>query len=332
MRGQFAETETTLVPGTTLGDNQHETVRRARVPKVPRRIVERNPIRRAAIVVRQGEAVVEVGRGRGTQINAPRVNAGRIWRAIVVGAGIPFMLATASMVVLAPAAQATHCPAETEQIRLEQEQRDGLSLPDCRAYEQVSPTSKNLADASGRAGLVQSSRTGNAVSFFSLLPFPGVPGSSDFPIYLSMRDDQGWSPPQGLLPPSAPGPIGGGVIGWTEELDDVVTEAPGEAGDIEVSETYGREYARLGSGGIGKGGPYLAASTPDGSNIIIEDEAPLTVGAIEGRPNVYEWHDNRLSLIAADAAVGPASGARGKSYTENALSENGSRVFLTSLE
>lgn len=266
------------------------------------------------------------------RIKVSRADHVRIWRVAAAHGGMAFVLATVGVVVLAATAHATRCPTETEQIRLEQEQRDGLSLPDCRAYEQVSPTNKNLADASGRAGLVQSARTGEAVTFFSILPLPGTPGSSSFPIYLSTRGEEGWSRPQGLLLPTTPGPIGGSVLGWSEELKGVLTEAPGEAGEIDVSENYGKEYFTLGSGGIGRGAPYVADATLNGSTVILEDEAPLVPGAIEGKPNVYEWHENRLSLIAADAAAGPAAGARGTSYTENAISEDGSRVFFTDME
>jgi hypothetical protein len=258
--------------------------------------------------------------------------AGSRGRGAVAAGVVALALALSGTAMLPAGARAAPCSPETEQIRLEQEQRDSSTLPDCRAYEQVSPTNKNLADASGRAGLVQSARSGNAVTFFSILPFPGIPGSSGFPIYLSTRGEGGWSLPQGLLPRSDPGPLGGGVVGWTEELADVITEAPGEAGDIEISTNYGKEYLPLGRGGIGKGSPYVAGSTPDGSTIVVEDEAPLIEGAIEKEPNVYEWHDSRLSLIAADAAVGSVGGAREKSYTESAISEDGSRVFFTDLQ
>ena len=75
----------------------------------------------------------------------------------------------------------------------------GQSLPDCRAYEQVSPVDKNTSDAYGRPGFVQSSPSGESASYYSIVPFPGIPGSSEFPIYLSTRGGHGWST-QGLLP------------------------------------------------------------------------------------------------------------------------------------
>ncbi len=252
-------------------------------------------------------------------------------RRLVMVQAMALTLAAACVVVLPADAYATRCSPETEQIRSEQEQYDGSILPDCRAYEQVSPTDKNLADASGRVGLVQSARLGDAVTYFSILPFPGIPGSSGFPIYLGTRGKEEWST-QGLRPATTPGPVGGGVVGWNEDLEDIVIEESDEAHAIELSAKGGREYVPLLGSGRGAGEAYLAGATPNGSSIVLEDEAALVKGAIEGEPNVYEWHDDHLSLIAKDAAAGPEGGARGKSYTENLISEDGSRIFFTSLE
>ena len=65
-------------------------------------------------------------------------------------------------------ASANSCP--NEQIR--KQEALASQLPDCRAYEQVSPVNKNTTDAQGRPYLVQSSPSGSGVVYFSLLPFP----------------------------------------------------------------------------------------------------------------------------------------------------------------
>ena len=51
-------------------------------------------------------------------------------------------------------AQAEGCRNE----RLREQDGSALRLPDCRAYEQVSPVDKDFTDAAGIPGLVQSSR------------------------------------------------------------------------------------------------------------------------------------------------------------------------------
>ena len=51
------------------------------------------------------------------------------------------------------------------------------ALPDCRAYEQVSPVEKNYADALGAVTSVRAAPSGEAVTFDSLGPFPLGGGS-----------------------------------------------------------------------------------------------------------------------------------------------------------
>src|ERR1035441_6410822 len=97
------------------------------------------------------------------------------------------------------------------------------ALPDCRAYEQVSPVDKNLSDADGPAGQVQASPSGEGVTFFSVLPFPGVPGAGALLTYLATRGEGGWST-QGLLPESDPA-ARTNVRGLTEDMAYEVVEA-----------------------------------------------------------------------------------------------------------
>src|ERR1700678_412122 len=82
---------------------------------------------------------------------------------------------------LAAFARAEGCP--NEQLR----EQDGysLQLPDCRAYEQISPVDKNFTDALGEADVVQSSPSGDGVTFFSDTPFPGVLSATGPSLYLS---------------------------------------------------------------------------------------------------------------------------------------------------
>ena len=77
-------------------------------------------------------------------------------------------------------ARAEGCPNE----RLRGQDGYALQLPDCRAYEQVSPIDKNFTDALGEADVVQSSPSGEAVTFFSIAPFPGVLSAASIPTYL----------------------------------------------------------------------------------------------------------------------------------------------------
>ena len=100
---------------------------------------------------------------------------------------------------MAAPARAEGCP--NEQLR----GQDGyaLQLPDCRAYEQVSPVEKNFTDALGESDVVQSSPSGGGVTFFSHAPFPGVLSATSPPLYLSTRTGGEWST-QGLVPVDDP--------------------------------------------------------------------------------------------------------------------------------
>src|SRR5580700_187185 len=97
--------------------------------------------------------------------------------------------------LVAPAAGATG-PCPNEQVRVEEPYAP--VLPDCRAYEQVSPVEKNYADALGAVTTVRASASGEAVTFDSLGTFPLGEGSSGegssqlFTIYLSARGSEGW--------------------------------------------------------------------------------------------------------------------------------------------
>lgn len=92
------------------------------------------------------------------------------------------------------------------------------NLPDCRAYEQVSPVDKNGADAQGYPNAVQASESGDAVTFVSHAGLPGGVGSQDFPFYLARRGAAGGWTSSGILPPSKLG-IFIRVQGWTSNLE-----------------------------------------------------------------------------------------------------------------
>ncbi len=227
------------------------------------------------------------------------------------------------------------------------------ALPDCRAYEQVSPVDKNLSDAAGPGGSVQSSPSGQGVTFFSILPFPEVRGAGNYLTYLATRGGSQWSS-EGLLPESDPGG-GSGVAGLTEDLAYTIVKAkepilapgatPGQS-NYYIRDNLTGSYQLLAPG---PGEAYFADATPNDSRILFEDTAQLVSGAAPGVTNLYEWSGGQLSLAGvlpdgsapAGGAVagpgGPATAAEGMSpggaesgfYTEDTISEDGSRVFFT---
>ncbi len=246
-----------------------------------------------------------------------------------------------------------------ESIRLQ----EGLaqSLPDCRAYEQVTPVWKNLADAHGGANEIQTSPNGSLATFFSTVPFPGIPGSASFPIYLSQREGTVggalWAT-DGLVPPSAPG-TAADVTGTTNDLSKIVVLSyeelapggvPGKANYyVRDSKTGRYQLFATEAAGESPQGLKVAAATPGGARIIFEDSAKLLPGAREGVYNLYEWTESGTSLVgvlpeSGEAPVGGTSagagecepegcagsgGALGEFYTEDVISTDGSKVFFT---
>ena len=245
-------------------------------------------------------------------------------------------------------------------------------LPDCRGYEQVSPVEKNLSDAAGKGGFVQSAPSGEGVTFYSLLPFSIGSGGGDFPTYLSERndEDEGWAY-EGLLPPSNPGSPAS-VIGMSEDLSESVV-AVGSAGprlamgaqpnqpNVYLYATATKSYRLLAAGG---GGTVLSDVTPDDSDILFEDKGKLTENAVDftgnrEATNLYEWENGNVVLAGVlpggevpkegGSVAGPGGpaveesergeintelpgGSTDKFYTQHTISEDGSRIFFTDVK
>jgi hypothetical protein len=247
-------------------------------------------------------------------------------------------------------ARAEGCP--NEQLR----GQDGyaLKLPDCRAYEQVSPVDKNFTDALGEADVVQSSPSGDGVTFFSAAPFPGVLSATGPSLYLSTRVEGDWST-QGLVPQTIPRSLpehgSASVLSLTEDLSHaIVNTSPGlEAGMAPGHYSYLRDSATGSFRLLGPGIATFADVTANDSRIIFESRERLLPSAAPGVVNLYEWAYGQLSVVgvlpasegdeapAEGSVAGPggpalggaAGGATGRFYTQNTISEDGSRVFFS---
>jgi WD40-like Beta Propeller Repeat len=289
------------------------------------------------------------------------------WGGTFLGVGARCLLPAMSTLILVtvagmqePVALAAGCPNEPMRAR----QVHAVELPDCRAYEQVSPVDKNGVNAVGGLGIVQASPDGARVAYASEAPFPQATGSQGgTPFYLSARSlTPEWST-FGLTPPTEPGPVRDEhqqnyISGSTEDLTrTVVVEeeqalAPGATSG--KPNAYVRDNAtgayQLLAGDLAQ--PpliYLADATPGGTHIIFEtrEELAVTSGpkAAPGVTNLYEWDETkapaeRLSVVgvlpASEGGEAPAAGSHAggagattNSPTHNTISQDGSRVFFT---
>lgn len=262
---------------------------------------------------------------------------------------LPFATALASLIAAGtllggsalPAASAAEaCPNEAIRVL----QPYGKRLPDCRAYEQVTPINKNGANPTGATNFVQTSPDGGRINFLVLPGMPGTVGESEYPQFLAARGPTGWSS-EGLLPPTKPGD-GAIILGWSESLSKTAVELHG----VSVRATTSGSFQQVVSGGFGF---QIAGFSADESRLIFESRAQLLPNAAGPEiVNLYEWDAGKpageqltLAGVLPDgstppggsfagpyawAADGPGhGGATNNYYTQNTISADGSRVFFT---
>ena len=207
-------------------------------------------------------------------------------------------LLTLALFALPSAARATgSCPNEAARS----EQLHGLSLPDCRAYEQVTPVDKGDVDAEGFPGDVGASPNGERVRYFSITPFAGdclPPGGQA--MYMSSRAITGegaaWST-EDVLPCESPKTS---VRGFSEDLSQAVVcsegatpegapLAPGVRGYY-VRSTATGAYRLLGlvKTTIPEVTFVQARFSADDSHLIFESVEQLLPAATANVLNVYE--------------------------------------------
>jgi len=248
-------------------------------------------------------------------------------------------------------------PTQTAGACPNAELRKGVAahLPDCRAYEQVSPTEKNGADAGvisigaqlGVAGPV--SPDGSAIAFFARGAFSGTPwgGSTGALPYLSRRGPDGWSTTWILPRPLdyVGGPVPYDVVGLTPELDASVLRVRGAslmAGTAAAENYYRQDHGTRSLSLLAT--LSLSASVQsrlvtDGLERLVFDSATVET-AEPGQPasarKIYEAFDGGLRLVTRQPGtnesfqsavwLGSVDDTRS---TAGALSEDGEHIFFT---
>jgi hypothetical protein len=261
---------------------------------------------------------------------------------------VPGLLLATFLLLSAPTLAAETCPNEARRA----EDPYSQALPDCRAYEQVSPVEKSVADVDGWVESVRVVPSGEALTFNSTAAFPGGEGQAQiYATYVATRGAAGWSS-RNMEGPNDPGTTGSTAVGVTEDLQQLIVGSenrpPLRPEDVEgVAGAYMRDsatgtYQLLASGEAE--GLYLVAATDGDSRIFFESSHQLLPQAPPEKErlyNLYEWHEGRLSLIdvlpggavpAMGASAGPRGGAHEHLLTAGAVSEAGSRVFFTDTE
>jgi hypothetical protein len=240
-----------------------------------------------------------------------------------------------------PAASPTFAPCPNDQFRT----GAGSRLPDCRAYEQVTPIEKHGSGAQIETGAVSAS--GDHFTFLANGGLPTSGGLSALVPFLASRGSSGWSA-DGLLPLTEPG-FQAGIIGASEDLSTALVSGEGPGG---VNQLFVRNSDR-GAFLPGPEIPQRASLYPIGFATDPEHLSFITVvqllpSAPAGEWNLYDLDHGVLTLAdripagsatSCDDEAGPAciaaphgsSEGREDTAGRNAsyMSRDGSRLFFT---
>jgi len=233
--------------------------------------------------------------------------------------------------VATPVARASEaCPNEA--IRSEQGVA-ALALPECRAYELVTPPDDhpNLIDnyfpmvGAGPGDVeAEASAAQASVAFKSWYSPSGSPSAGHF--FDSIRGKDGWST-RALDPPLGPqkAVCGGGHMYFPADLEgQIIEDTPSFCSDFEpplatgesrtsenllVHAGEGSSYELLNKApeGIAPGKERFQAASIDLSHVLFSEEAQLTPEAPVG-DDLYEWNDGVLQLVTRLPDGAPVQG------------------------
>ncbi len=229
-------------------------------------------------------------------------------------------------------------------------------LPDCRAYELVTPPPKNSSQFDAAARVAFSSTVaanGEALTLVTTEPYPGAPSSGTD--YVATRGAGGWGL-EDIMPLESYNGVGcpgyQKAFAYSDQLTKDVIRIDGgsrasASGNFEEDpESCNPEGLQAVSGepvgyenlvvrdnatgayqlvnvtppGVTPADTHFQAASADLSHVLFTETSPLAEGAQYGVENLYEWDEGMLRL----ASVLPDGTAVPGSLAESSLSVNGS--------
>lgn len=250
---------------------------------------------------------------------------------VAVACGLVVALSAACATAV-PAAVAAACPNEAVRV-----QQGSTDLPECRAYEKVSPQDKGEADVGGEtwASLAISADDGRSFAYSALGRYPGVTKSGALPsIYRATRTGEGWvnegiNPPYRAYPGGCGGCSAGGYTSYIAALSPsldqaiVATNAQLSPGASDGNNFYrqtnpGSNYQLL-SPGVPSGADmfinngdytYYSGVSRDLSTVVFATNYPVTADApaqtiFGGSGNLFASVNGHVEYISKDEAGDP---------------------------
>ncbi len=212
--------------------------------------------------------------------------------------------------------------------------RGGFSgkLPDCRAYELVTPPVKTSAQFDAKTSTAYASvaaADGEAVTLYTQEPQPGAPTAGEN--YVATRGAGGWSE-EDIMPLESYDGVGcmeyQPVYAFSDQLTREVMLADGgsraNGSEVENPESCNPEGRQVVSGepvgyenllvrenatgtyqlvnvtpsGVTPADAHFKAASADLSHVIFTETSPLAEGARYGVANLYEWDEGALRLVS----------------------------------
>jgi Tol biopolymer transport system component len=240
------------------------------------------------------------------------------------------------------------CPNES--FRAAQHIQD--TLPDCRAWEMVSPLEKGHGDIVGDGATTVAGIEGDGVVFNTRTPFGDTIGSavSGQSTYLARRSPSGWRShsitprpnPEAMQVLFAPTRIQqfsddlSRAIVWAYDLPDVSGDSPLRNNIYtEDTATSGLEPVTVSQVAQPTIQDFLGSQvwgfSTDARHIAFVAGVPFLPDAAVGRPNVYQWDNGVVSLagVLPDGKVPPGGSNILSSPYSRAMSADGSRLVFS---
>jgi len=283
--------------------------------------------------------------GRRRAYGDKRGVAQAMWR-LALSAGLVLVVLASTSSAAARAAEA--CPNEAVRV---QQGEAALALPDCRAYEFVSPNGSTPYQFSPAISSVSGDRFG----YFSYDPYPGTDAASLY--LLSTRGAGGWTtqaviPSQGSFKTSRSFACAASIY-YSAELDrgvlvdglrdgkgvcegDDPPLVPGEPRDVtnlflRNNETSAYQLLDQPLAGESPENAEFRDATPDLSDVLFTENARLTPEAPVGL-DLYEWSAGEVRLVTVLPDGTPVEGtpanSGGGAAVTHAMSADGERVFF----